>query len=597
MISTSVPNGPDDTAESVALHDEASPAAWLDRYALLIACAVAAAIKIWLTLAFGMRAAGNADADDRLFVVLAEHLLHGDWLGPYGRHTLVKGPFFPIWIAATFLAHIPLLLSYQLLHIGGCALFIVALRPIVPQRSARFVLFMLLLFDPSTYSAMASWVIREGIYLPLTMIILAAAFALLTRWDRKPWPLAGWSLGLGLALAAFWTTREEGVWILPALAVVGVYLFISMIRMRRNVFSRSMLLFIPAALCIAGVLAVCALNHRYYGVFEVVDMKSHAFERANGALMRVRHEQWNQYANVPKEVRLKVYEISPAFAELRDFLEGPPGVNWGRGAEVWLDEGTPSPEDIRGGFFVFALRQAVQGQGYYQDALAADAYFARLADEINAACNDGRLECGPERASLTPPWRREYFGLGARSLLKGLRMTAMLDEVEVMNMPSAGPADRMIIFEDLGRARINPLMGDTGESPRLPSQAQLDKKRFKLMGQLNSVYKAIAPYASAVSCAAFVLICILEIRARTLSPELIILMALLASFAARMAILVLISIASFEAMKLRYFLPLYPMMILFWFVSVYYAVKLVRQIPKRTPSESGTGSVNLEARI
>jgi len=544
------------------------------RRAAVPACyIILVAVKIWLVLAFGMRAAGNAQADDRLFVALAEHILHGDWLGPYDRFTLVKGPFFSIWIAAAFLAHVPLTLSYQLLHIAACGLLLVALRPIVPSGVGRLALFAVLLFDPSTYSAMASWVIRDAIYMPMTIVILACVVALLTRLHGSPRHLVAWSVGLGVVLAAYWTTREEGVWIVPGAGVALLFALVSVWRARTAAVAKSAVLLLPAALCAAGVFGVCALNQRHYGVFTVVDMKSPGFTQANGALMRVHHENWNQFASVPQEVRLKIYAVSPAFAELRGFLEGPPGVAWGHGGEVWLSGGTPSPVDIRGGFFVFALREAVAQRGYYRSAPEAEAYYARLAAEINAACADGRLSCGPERASLTPPWRPEYTALAARSAWKGLRMMATFGDVTVFNMPSAGPEDMMIIFEDLGRTRINPLMGDTS-APRLRNQAQLDQIRFDHLNRLNAAYKFVAPYLTVLACAAFLAGCVLEVRARTLSPALVMMAVLLVSFAARIAILTIISIASFEAMKLRYFLPLYPMLLLFWFLSIQHAVRL-----------------------
>lgn len=546
------------------------------RQRVFLGCCVAVAlVKIWLVLAFGLRAAGNADADDRLFVVLAESILNGDWLGAYNRFTLAKGPFFSIWIAGVFLAHIPLTLSYQLFHIAACGLILTALKPRLPSRSGLFVLFVLLLLDPATYSAVASWVVRDGLYLPLTMAVLACMIALLMRLDRKPHNLIGWCTGLGLALAAFWTTREEGMWIVPGAGIALLYALVCVWRARQAPIAKTALLGLPVLLCVAGVLGICALNYRYYGYFGVVDIKSPGFKRANGALMRVHHEKWNQFANVPKEVRLKIYPASPAFAELQEFLEGPPGVAWGRGGEAWLDGGTPSPEDIRGGFFVWALRHAVQQRRYYRSAAEAEAFYTRIANEINAACSDGRLECGPERASLSPPWRREYVSLAARSFWKGVRMTILFDDVTVFNMPSGGPEDRMIIFEDLGRTRINPIMGDTTESP-LRNQTRLDQFRFRQLNRLNSVYKAVAPYVTVVACVAFLLASVLEFRARTMSPALVIVALLLVSVAARMAILALISITSFEAMRLRYFLPLYPMLLLFWFLSIHHAASLVR---------------------
>ena len=57
------------------------------------------AIKLWLTRAQPVYAIGGAAHDDRLFLLLAESLIKGEWLGAYNQMTLAKGPFYSIWIA------------------------------------------------------------------------------------------------------------------------------------------------------------------------------------------------------------------------------------------------------------------------------------------------------------------------------------------------------------------------------------------------------------------------------------------------------------------------------------------------------------------
>lgn len=553
------------------------------RHKALLACYVAAAAsKIWLTLAFGMRAAADRQADDALFIALAESLVHGQWLGDYDRFTLVKGPFFPIWIAMMFYANIPLMLSYQLLHLFACILVVLALRPILPNRWLGLLLFVVLLFDPTMYSGIASWVVRAGVYVPLTMIVFACTVALLSRLDQRPGRIAGWSIGLGVTLAAIWTTREEGIWIVPGLAIAAVYGLVTVWRHRASALLKSTLLLLPAGICIAGVLIVCALNYSYYGIFNTVEFKNTAFKRAVGALMRVEHDDWNQYALVPQEVRERIYDVSPAFAELAPFFEGPIGQARGRAAERWLEGGTPSPQDIRGGWFVWAFREAAARQGYHATATEAEDFYSRVADEVNAACGDGRLTCGPERASLTPPWRDEYVPLLADSFLTGLVRMLMMDEVVVQNMPSTGSGESRVVFEDLGRTRLNPAWSIPGPGPRLPNQTNLNEFRFDVMEWLNRCYRFALPAAAILSFIAMLVIIVSDVRTRQLSPILVLIGVLFVSFAARMSILAMISVTSFEAMRLRHFAPLYPILLLFSFLALYQAGRILRSMPAPT---------------
>ena len=166
---------------------------------------------------------GTARIDDRLFLDLARHLLAGEWLGPYDQFTLIKGAFYSLWVAAVHLTGIPLLLAQQLLYVAACALLVVALRPLVAARWLRGLIFVVLLWNPMTFTnVQAMRVVREGIYPALGVLVTACAVALLGRAERPLAEIAGWAAGLGLALGAFWLTREEGLWILPLVVPVVI---------------------------------------------------------------------------------------------------------------------------------------------------------------------------------------------------------------------------------------------------------------------------------------------------------------------------------------------------------------------------------------
>ena len=78
-----------------------APAVHRQRLWLAIALALTV-LKLWLTRGQGVFALGSAGHDDRLFIELAQHLIRGEWLGPYNELTLAKGPFYSLFIAAAF---------------------------------------------------------------------------------------------------------------------------------------------------------------------------------------------------------------------------------------------------------------------------------------------------------------------------------------------------------------------------------------------------------------------------------------------------------------------------------------------------------------
>src|SRR6266851_3550357 len=159
-----------------------------------------------------------APHDDLLFLDQAKALLDGQWLGKLDALTLIKGPFYPLFIAATQVAGIRLIAAEQWFYVASCGLFAVALTPWVPSRWGR-------------------------------------ALALAVR--------TAWALGLGFALSAFWLTREEGIWIVPSLLALAS---IAVLQLRGWPAARAKTLLhaavIPAFLLVASIDGVIVTNCR-----------------------------------------------------------------------------------------------------------------------------------------------------------------------------------------------------------------------------------------------------------------------------------------------------------------------------------------------
>ncbi|MGA7280045.1 MAG: hypothetical protein WBW79_19070, partial [Desulfocapsaceae bacterium] len=81
--------------------------------------------KLWLVTAHYLMAT-TTPHDDLLFVSQAHDILGGNWLGTYNQLTLIKGPFYPLFIALSYYLNIPLLLSQQLLYLSACVLTVLA---------------------------------------------------------------------------------------------------------------------------------------------------------------------------------------------------------------------------------------------------------------------------------------------------------------------------------------------------------------------------------------------------------------------------------------------------------------------------------------
>jgi len=348
-------------------------------------------------------------SDDFFFLKHANSIIRGTWLGPYDQFTLAKGPFYPLYITASFFAGIPLLISQQLLYIAACATFVVAIRGFVKKPLTLFIIYLAILFNPMSFSApFMTRVLREGIYHSLTIFTISCCIGILLQHDRSFKRLALWSTGLGISLSFFWLTREEGIWILPSVIIIVGFAMLKIWRDRTEDRSKRI------ALCVLPFIIWCLLlgtvasiNKNHYDVFRITDFKSRSFLSALHALMRVKPAEWKPMLPVPAETRKRVYKVSPAFTVLKPFIEGK-STKQMRAFSCFV---IGICDDIGGGEFMWAFRNSVSHAGFYKSAKDADNYYMRLAGDINAACADKKLDCLPTKASISivPPLNSYYL--------------------------------------------------------------------------------------------------------------------------------------------------------------------------------------------
>ncbi|MFP6584181.1 MAG: hypothetical protein VCD00_16715 [Candidatus Hydrogenedentota bacterium] len=496
---------------------------------------------------------GTAELDDKLYIDQANSLIHGSWLGPYWHHTLVKSPFYSMWIAASWQARVPLWLSQHLLHLFACAIMLLAIRPWVKSAWIRVLLFAVLLFDPRTFGDQAMRIVREGVYCSLSLLVIACLLGLLSTSDKrsKYWPL--WPLGLGLSSGAMWLTREEGIWLLPSILLVLGYWAAS--EWNRGTFQlpRFMVtIVLSLGILLGSISLVSGLNYKYYGVYCVVEVKASPYKEAYGALTRVSHSNFQRFNSVPKETRERIYKVSPLFLELRPYLEGYPGTDWGTAGAFLVDP--PDRKEIAGSWFIWALRDAVYLAGYHRTAPEAAEYYRALATEVNDACDDGRLEAGPERVSNVLPWRWDYLSPIAENLIQGGKSLVTLSRISSTNGVSFGTDSDIELFESITRWRAAPRYAVVLEQKYNPNPNTMQ------LGVLNTVtsgYRFITPFAFVLGISLWILGAFVELRKLRLSPIFIFNTALIGAVLSRLLILAYLATTSFWATNELYMAPLY----------------------------------------
>ena len=415
-------------------------------YWVYVIFVVLALIKLWLVQGQTVNAWGNATHDDRLYLQLANWLLQGKWLGPYDNMTLVIGPFYPFWIGFSFILGVPLLFSEHLLYIAACIVLVMAVTPLFSRSIHLIFLFSVLLFNPASFAdGIMTRVHRMGIYPALTLLVLALSIGLLLRngsVSRKLWV---WAVGLGLILGAFWITREEGVWLVPVIVVIYSFALFGLLKERQPKWRLQIVIWV-IPLLVGGliILAIPVINYYRYGIFTEIELNDPDFKAAYGALTRVKPLNWRPLVPVAKETRLRIYSVSPSFAELQPYLEGAIGKAYN----------VESLGDMNGGGFIYAFRDAIQMKGYYNSGKFPREFYQRLANEINNACMEGKLDCISQRKSLLPPWRISYLRPWVTEFFHSIVYTISLKDLYANPSPSRGSEEELHLFQDLTLGRL-----------------------------------------------------------------------------------------------------------------------------------------------
>src|SRR5262249_1100100 len=252
---------------------------------------------------------------------------------------------------------------------------------------------------------------------------------------------------LGFLLAAFWLTREEGVWLLPALAFLALVAAVDA-WLSRGVPGVAVVLWLGAIPVItfgSTLVAVAGLNYWHYGAFTLNEVQSGPFRAAYGALTRIKSNTSNRFIVFTKEAREAAYSVSGAALALGPAIDGEVGEKWRKVG--WEQMQLDQCRDIPAGWFMWALRDAVAAAGHYPSAADALAYYDRLAGEINRACDDGQLSCLGERASLMAPFKWTYVRDAVEKM--PALVAILLRFSEVGSFPSVGPRVMLLRFADL----------------------------------------------------------------------------------------------------------------------------------------------------
>ena len=377
--------------------------------------------------------------DDGLFLKLSKNILLGQWLGDYNNLTLAKGAGFPIILAINAILGIPITLFLGMFYAATCYFLTTFFLSQKMPRFIAFSMFILILFHPAMFPTR---IIRDNFYSALTLIsFFGIAYIIFENKKLKNSHV----FFSGLIFGLFLITREEWVWIIPGvliLIVLGIYYQRKENQPLRPVYLKLSLLLLTGLLIVN---TISTINFSKYGIFKDVDFKEKEFQNTLKNLNSVKIDQDIAFVPVPKERREILYKISPSFAELREYFEVT-GKGWTEHGCKFYPE---SCGEYAGGWFMWALRDAVASKGYYKSAAEAAAFYKKMNQEITSACNDKRIVCKKNLIPFMPNINYEQWLNFPKKFYRAINMAAWNYGYNIPFSPSDNAHGSLFYFKIL----------------------------------------------------------------------------------------------------------------------------------------------------
>lgn len=412
---------------------------FLKRHWFITLIVLFAIIKQIITSNIPMFVNSIAGHDDLMMVNMAESLIKGEWLGEYSEFTLVKGVVYPLFMAVSNSIGISTMSATTLLYTLSCLIFILAIKDIFKSKYSKIylsIIYVVLLFNPVSFAFDTfQRVYRNGLTLSQVLIIFGSFIAIYLRRDEGLKSLLPWSLLAGIGIASLWNTREDAIWILPFLIVVTAILIVIEIykffKSRKDFSLIKIIIYIlPIILLVLCNKYIASMNYKYYGIRTTNELNDSYFTNAMKAIYSVVPEDEIRYVSVTRNKLKQLYTVSPTLASVQEIME--------ERMDAWADEDRhPEDNEVEDGWFFWVLRNTVTSAGYYSDAQTANNFYRQVAEEINDAIREGKVQNQRVMPSaLMSPWRDGYVSQITDAFSKITKYVISYDEVTTENVVS-----------------------------------------------------------------------------------------------------------------------------------------------------------------
>ena len=241
-------------------------------------------------------------------------------------------------------------------------------------------------------------------------------------------------------------------------------------------------------------------------------------------------------------------------------MEGDYGRGWAGASEA--ETKLPAAErQIGSGWLMWALRDTVAAAGFCHSAREALDFYRRMADEINQACEDGRLPAHPRRSGFLPLWHEGQTAELTRTFCTFFGFVTSYTSFDAFPPLSIGDPDDLQLFRDITRDQLS----SSVRAPKvpLPNQEALDGFKYRTLQSIGERSRPVLRFLFFTACVMAVVRVVHVIITRRLSFSLVVAAAAFGGFLSYLIVNALVQVTSFTVTSVSTFSPLYPLMQIF----------------------------------
>jgi len=233
---------------------------------------------------------------------------------------------------------------------------------------------------------------------------------------------------------------------------------------------------------------------------------------------------------------------------------------------------------------MWALRDTVSAAGFCHNAREALDFYRRMADEINRACEDGRLPAHPRRSGFLPLWQKGQTAEVTRTFCDFFVFVSNYSSFDAYPPLSFGDPNELQLFRDITRDAIS----SSVRAPKipLPNQEAFDGMKYRIMQNIGNRTRPVLQYLFLGACLVATIRLVQVIITRCLTFPLVLAVAAFGGFVAYLIINALVQVTSFSVSAVSTFSPLYPLMQIFtiaviWDAASWFGKKSAPPTPAR----------------